>query len=30
MDCLNNKDELIKMLDLEQVNKTPIANRIGF
>ena len=30
MDCLNNKDELIKMFDLEQVNKTPIANRIGF
>ena len=30
LDCLNDKNELIKMLEQEQINKTPVRPKIGF
>ncbi len=30
LDCLNNADELIKMLEQEQQNKMPISHPVGF
>ena len=30
LDCLNDKTELIKMLEQEQINKAPVHKKIGF